>query len=87
MKLTDLWDASPKPTLSFELFPARSPEAEEKLEKEIGALAALEPDFASVTFGAGGSTREGSRQLVEKLNKEHGLEVVSYKYKVIRKFF
>jgi len=38
----------------------------------------LEPDFVSVTFGAGGSTREGSRQLVENLKNEKGLEVMAY---------
>ena len=41
-------------------------------------MAGLGPDFVSVTFGAGGSTREGSRQLVEKLKNERKLEVVAY---------
>ena len=44
----------------------------------IDRLAALRPDFVSVTFGAGGSTREGSRQLIEKLKNEKGLEVIAY---------
>ncbi|MBL7185603.1 MAG: methylenetetrahydrofolate reductase [Phycisphaerae bacterium] len=78
MKVTDLWSAAQKPTVSFELFPPRSPKGAEKLEKAIDALADLRPDFVSVTFGAGGSTREGSRQLVEKLKKEKMLEVVAY---------
>ena len=78
MKVTDLWSAGRKPTVSFELFPPRSPKGAEKLEKTVDALAALRPDFVSVTFGAGGSTREGSRQLVEKLKKEKMLEVVAY---------
>lgn len=78
MKVTDIWNSSPKPTISFELFPPRSPEAYQKLEKVIDNLADLKPDFVSVTFGAGGSTREGSRQLVEKLKDEKGLEVVAY---------
>ncbi len=78
MKVTDLWNSSKKPTLSFELFPARSEKTAKSLDKEIEALAALNPDFVSVTFGAGGSTREGSRQLVEKLKHEKGLEVVTY---------
>jgi methylenetetrahydrofolate reductase (NADPH) len=78
MKVTDLWSAGKKPTVSFELFPPRSPKGAEKLEKTIDALAALRPDFVSVTFGAGGSTREGSRQLVEKLKKQKNLEVVAY---------
>ena len=78
MKITELWKTSQKPTLSFELFPARSEKAAGRLEKTINALADLEPDFVSVTFGAGGSTREGSRQLVEKLKNEKELEVLAY---------
>ena len=78
MRVTDIWESSPKPTVSFELFPARSEKAAENLSKAIDALSALGPDFVSVTFGAGGSTREGSRQLVEKLKAEKGLEVLPY---------
>jgi len=78
MKVTKLWSTGRKPTVSFELFPARSPKGAEKLENTIDELAALKPDFISVTFGAGGSTREGSRQLVEKLKNEKQLEVVAY---------
>jgi methylenetetrahydrofolate reductase (NADPH) len=78
MKLVDLWNTQQKPTLSFELFPARTPKAAQNLEKAIDTLAGLEPDFVSVTFGAGGSTREGSYQLIEKLAKEKGLEVLGY---------
>ena len=78
MKVTKLWNSRQKPTISFELFPPRSPKGAEKLENTIDALAALEPDFVSVTFGAGGSTREGSHQLVEKLKTEKKLEVMAY---------
>jgi methylenetetrahydrofolate reductase (NADPH) len=78
MKVTEVWKSNPKPTLSFELFPARTEKAEEKLERTIDNLAELKPNFVSVTFGAGGSTREGSRQLVEKLKREKGLEVMAY---------
>ena len=78
MRVTDLWRTKEKPTISFELFPARNAEAAEKLEKVIDNLAVLEPDFVSVTFGAGGSTREGSYQLVKKLKNEKGLKVVAY---------
>ena len=78
MKLVDLWNTSQKPTLSFENFTARSPKAAESLENVIDTLADLKPDFVSVTFGAGGSTREGSHQLIEKLSKEKGLEVLGY---------
>ena len=78
MKATKLWSSSQKPTISFELFPPRSPKGAENLEKTIDELAALKPDFVSVTFGAGGSTREGSHQLVEKLKSEKKLEVMAY---------
>ncbi len=78
MKITELWNSMQKPTVSFELFPPRSQKAAENFEKTIDALAALKPDFISVTFGAGGSTREGSRQLVEKLKNEKMLEVMAY---------
>jgi methylenetetrahydrofolate reductase (NADPH) len=78
MKLTEIWKKKEKPTISFELFPARSEKAAVRLEKTIDILAELEPDFASVTFGAGGSTREGSYQLLKKLKLEKELEVLGY---------
>ena len=78
MKVIDLWKSDQKTTISFELFPARTEKGAETLEKTINQLAALNPDFVSVTFGAGGSTREGSRQLLQKLKHEKGLEVLAY---------
>ncbi len=78
MKLTELWVTKGKPTVSFELFPARTEKAALNLDKAIDKLADLEPDFVSVTFGAGGSTRKGSYQLAEKLKNEKGLEVLTY---------
>ncbi len=78
MKVIDLWKSDQKPTISFELFPARSDKGAETLEKTIDQLVALNPDFVSVTFGAGGSTREGSRQLLQKLKLEKGLDVLAY---------
>jgi methylenetetrahydrofolate reductase (NADPH) len=78
VKVTDIWRSRHEPTISFELFPARTEKAAGNLEKAIDELAALKPDFVSVTFGAGGSNREGSRQLVEKLRNEKDLEVMAY---------
>ena len=78
MWVLDLWENNTRPTLSFELFPARSEKGAEKLEQVIDELAGLKPDFVSVTFGAGGSTREGSRQLLDKLINEKGLKVIAY---------
>ncbi|NIO04276.1 MAG: 5,10-methylenetetrahydrofolate reductase [Proteobacteria bacterium] len=78
MKVTEIWKTRDKPTISFELFPPRDEPAAEKLEKVIEELAVLRPDFVSVTFGAGGSTREGSYNLVKKLLREKGLETLAY---------
>jgi methylenetetrahydrofolate reductase (NADPH) len=78
MRVTDLWKEGKKPTLSFELFPAKTEKGAANLETAIDELAALQPDFVSVTFGAGGSTRQGSRELLQKLQDEKGLEVLAY---------
>ncbi len=78
MKVTEMWKKGRKPTVSFELFPARDEKSSASLDKVIDNLAALEPSFVSVTFGAGGSTREGSYNLVQKLIKEKGLQTVAY---------
>lgn len=78
MRILDLWEEKNKPSISFELFPARTPKAEVSLNKAIDRMVDLGPDFVSVTFGAGGSTTEGSRELLNKLHNEKGLEVVAY---------
>ena len=78
MKITDLWASKDKPTISLELFPARTEKAAANLERAIDTLAALNPDFVSVTFGAGGSTREGSYKLVKSLIQDKGLDVITY---------
>jgi methylenetetrahydrofolate reductase (NADPH) len=78
MKLTELWQEGRRPTLSLEVYPAHTAKAQGKLDQVIDALAQLEPTFCSVTFGAGGSTREGSRQLIEKLRRDKRLDVLAY---------
>ncbi len=78
MKVTEMWKLKSKPTVSFELYPARDADAESNLDNAINRLAQLEPDFFSVTFGAGGSTREGSYYLVKKLLKEISIDTVAY---------
>ena len=78
MRVLDIWKSKQKPTFSFELYPARTPKGASSLERAIDELAELEPDFVSVTFGAGGSTWEGSRDLVDALKNGKGLEIVAY---------
>jgi methylenetetrahydrofolate reductase (NADH) len=57
------------PTLSFEFFPPKTDEAERQLEKTIHELAPLRPSFVSVTYGAGGSTRDRTRDIVIDVNR------------------
>jgi methylenetetrahydrofolate reductase (NADPH) len=57
------------PTLSFESFPPKTDEAERQLEKTIHELAPLRPSFVSVTYGAGGSTRDRTRDIVIEVNR------------------
>lgn len=78
MSIRNLWHDKKRPTISFEFFPARDEKAAGKLETVIDSLVELNPDFVSVTFGAGGSTREGSFQLAKKLKNEKGLKVLPY---------
>jgi methylenetetrahydrofolate reductase (NADPH) len=67
-RICDLLDAGP--TLSFELFPPKTDEAERMLEKAVVELAELRPSFVSVTYGALGSTRERTRDVVTRINHE-----------------
>src|SRR5919106_3067941 len=57
-------------TLSFEFFPPKTDEAERQLEKAIHELAPLRPTFVSVTYGALGSTRDRTRDIVVRFNRE-----------------
>lgn len=66
-----------KPAISFEFFPPQTPEGVEKLAVIRKQLTALHPDYFSVTFGAGGSTRERTLEVVQQIKAE-GLEVAPH---------
>jgi methylenetetrahydrofolate reductase (NADPH) len=55
------------PSISFELWPPRSPESAAALEETIEALRPLRPEFVAITYGAGGSTRDRTHDLVARL--------------------
>lgn len=67
--MRELYGAAP-PEVSFEFFPPKSPEAEDKLWDVIATLAPLSPRFVSVTYGAGGSTRERTHSTVTRILRE-----------------
>ena len=77
MKLADLY-ARPGLTLSVEFFPPKTEKGEENLFSEIEIIKRLKPSFCSVTYGAGGSTREKTVALVETIHNDCGLEVMCH---------
>jgi methylenetetrahydrofolate reductase (NADPH) len=65
-------------SLSFEFFPPKSPEMEERLWACVRELTPLAPDFVSVTYGAGGSTRERTHDIVRRLAQETPLKPAAH---------
>ena len=65
-------------SISFEFFPPKSEAAGEKLWQAIGRLAPLCPDFVSVTYGAGGSTRDRTHQCVKRIIDETDLKPAAH---------
>ena len=68
-----------RPAISFEFFPPRTEEGDRALlERTVPALLALKPDYCSVTYGAGGSTREKTLGIVDRIQREHGLPAMAH---------
>jgi methylenetetrahydrofolate reductase (NADPH) len=67
-----------RPTFSFEFFPPRTPEAVGKLQTTRDRLATLKPDFFSVTFGAGGSTRDLTFETVQEIKRATGIDAAPH---------
>jgi len=67
-----------RPTVSFELFPPRSPAGAERLVTTIQALEQARPDFVSVTYGASGRTRTTTRRLVSQILNDTSLTPIAH---------
>ena len=67
-----------QPCFSFEFFPPRTSEGAEQLYKAMVDLVTLRPSYVSVTYGAGGSTRELTHGLIIRIQQHTGLTVVSH---------
>ncbi len=72
MKISEILKKKPM-TLSFEFFPPRKIENEKGLFDTIGVLSEYNPDFVSITYGAGGSTRDKTIEWTLKMKNEYGL--------------
>lgn len=77
MRLDALFAARAR-TLSFEFFPPKNERAWHTLEDTIEQLAPLGPDFVSVTYGAGGSTRTRTREVVQHIQRETGITAMAH---------
>ena len=77
MHIRDILDQNPT-TLSFEFFPPKSDAASEELFQTIAELQELKPSFVSVTYGAGGSTRDRTHDLIIRIQAETELTAVSH---------
>lgn len=66
------------PVFSFEFFPPKTEAGLESLERTLTELRELEPSFVSVTYGAGGSTRNRTVELVTRMQRVHGLTAVAH---------
>jgi methylenetetrahydrofolate reductase (NADPH) len=77
MRISDIL-ADGRPTCSFEFFPPKSPTGVEALFTTIADLRELAPSFVSVTYGAGGSTRDLTIDLVTRIKRETGIEAMAH---------
>jgi methylenetetrahydrofolate reductase (NADPH) len=78
MRIDEIIAGSSEPTFSFEFFPPQTEEGVENLRNALEALALLEPSFVSITYGAGGSTRTRTVELVKWMKNDLGLEAMAH---------
>ncbi len=77
MKITELFEAG-KRTISFEFFPPNTEQGIENLFRNIPTLGQVDPDFVSVTYGAGGGTRDKTIGIVRRIKEQTDLEVMCH---------
>ena len=78
MRIDELLERADEPVFSFEFFPPKTSDGEANLLRALQALAPMRPDFVSVTYGAGGSTRDKTIEMVTRIRDEFGLEAMAH---------
>jgi methylenetetrahydrofolate reductase (NADPH) len=78
MRIDQILERSDEPVFSFEFFPPKTDEGERNLRAALLALRELQPDFVSVTYGAGGSTRGLTLELTKWIKQELGIEAMAH---------
>jgi methylenetetrahydrofolate reductase (NADPH) len=78
MKLSDILASADKPLISCEFFPPKTDKGEENLWKCLNELKEINPAYISVTYGAGGSTQNRTKDIVTRIKDETGLSPVAH---------
>ncbi len=78
MRIDQIFAAGAGPVFSFEFFPPKTDAGEHNLYAALSELRELDPAFVSVTYGAGGSTREKTIEIVKRIREEYGLEAMAH---------
>src|SRR2546421_3670912 len=78
MRIDEILAASDEPVFSFEFFPPKTDEGERNLRTTLEDLRAFDPDFVSVTYGAGGSTRDRTVELTKWIKQELRVEAMAH---------
>ena len=78
MRIDEILRGSEEPVFSFEFFPPKTPAGEANLYDAIAKLGPLDPAYVSVTYGAGGSTRDKTIEIVSRIRDEFGLEAMAH---------
>jgi methylenetetrahydrofolate reductase (NADPH) len=77
MRIDGTFDNS-EPVFSIEFYPPRTAEKVDELFETVDALKPLDPAFVSVTYGAGGATRDGTVEIATRIKRDHGLEAMAH---------
>jgi methylenetetrahydrofolate reductase (NADPH) len=78
MRIDEILSHGDEPVFSFEFFPPKTPEGERNLYRALTELKPLDPAYVSVTYGAGGSTRDKTLEIVQRIKEEFDLEAMAH---------
>jgi methylenetetrahydrofolate reductase (NADPH) len=78
MRIDEILGGAGRPVFSFEFFPPKTTEGEVNLHRALEALGPMRPDYVSVTYGAGGSTREKTIDIVKRIKTDFGMEAMAH---------
>ncbi|MGJ4748065.1 methylenetetrahydrofolate reductase [NAD(P)H] [Leptospira sp. SA-E8] len=77
-KILEIYKTAKTPVYSFEFFPPKTPEGETKLFEAVEELSKVDPGYITVTYGAGGSTRDKTIRITSELAKKYSLPAAAH---------